>query len=448
MSLVPPDDSPTPKPPDSRLPEQFRRLPLEKRRDLLRAACEPAEEEWASLCAGPHLLELTDLMVESAVGCLPVPVGVATGFLIDGEEVAIPMAVEEPSVVAAASFAARLVRQGGGFTTSATEPVMSAQIFLEGAGEGGLEAIRAREGEIRAMVDASQPGMKRRGGGYRGLELTRLPESGILRVDVLIDVRDAMGANVLNTVAESLRAPMESWSGGRCLMCILGNAARERRARAEFSLPLYRLRGAGGAFTPPEVAARIVRAGELARDDQERAVTHNKGIMNGISSLALATMNDTRAIEAAAHAWAARDGRYRGLSEYRLRDDRLEGSLELPLCFGTVGGSVSFHPASRLALRILGNPDSRRLARIAAALGLAQNLAAVLALVTRGIQQGHMKYHAARLAYTAGAHGEEIRAVAEELGKRMVFTPAAALDALRKLREPPAPRAPRARGGA
>jgi len=435
MSPVPRDNSPTPKPPDSRLPEQFRRLPLEQRRDLLRAACEPAEEEWASLCAGPHLLELADLMVESAVGCLPVPVGVATGFLIDGEEVAIPMAVEEPSVVAAASFAARLVRQGGGFATSATEPVMSAQIFVEGAGEGGLEAIRAREGEIREMVDGSQPGMKRRGGGYRGLELTSLPESGILRVDVLIDVRDAMGANVLNTVAESLRAPMESWSGGRCLMCILGNAARQRRARAEFSLPLYRLRGAGGgSFTPPEVARRIVRAGELARDDEERAVTHNKGIMNGISSLALATMNDTRAIEAAAHAWAARDGRYRGLSEYRLHDDRLEGSLELPLCFGTVGGSVSFHPASRLALRILGNPDSRRLARIAAALGLAQNLAAVLALVTRGIQQGHMKYHAARLAYTAGAHGEEIRAVAEELGKRMVFTPAAAQEALRKLR--------------
>ncbi|MBN1834850.1 MAG: hydroxymethylglutaryl-CoA reductase, degradative [Spirochaetales bacterium] len=435
MSTAPPEHGQPLERTGPRLPDQFRKLPLEQRREALRQSCRPAEEEWDSLCSGQRLLDLADLMVESAVGCLPVPVGVATGFLIDGEELSIPMAVEEPSVVAAASFAAGLVRQGGGFVTSATEPVMSTQLFVDGVPEAGLDAVRAREGEIRQLVDSSQPGMKRRGGGYRGLELTILPETGILRVDVLIDVRDAMGANVLNTVAESLRQPVESWSGGRCLMCILSNAARRRRGRAQFSLPVDRLRRIGGGrFGAEEVARRVVRAGELARDDEERAVTHNKGIMNGISSLALATMNDTRAIEAAAHAWAARDGRYRGLSEYSLNGNRLEGRLELPLSFGTVGGSVSFHPASRLALRILGNPDSRRLARIAAALGLAQNLAAVLALVTGGIQRGHMKYHAARLAYTAGARGQEIRAVAEELGREMVFTAAEAGEVLRRLR--------------
>jgi hydroxymethylglutaryl-CoA reductase len=263
----------------------------------------------------------------------------------------------------------------------------------------------------------------------------RLQDTGILRVDVLMDVRDAMGANVLNTVAESLRAPLEQWSGGQCLMCILSNAARQRRALAGFSLPVERLRAvAGSAYTPEQVARRIVRAGELARDDDERAVTHNKGIMNGISSLALATMNDTRAVEAAAHAWACRDGRYRSLSDYRLRDGRLEGRLELPLAFGTVGGAVSFHPASRLALRLLGNPDSAGLARIGAALGLAQNLAALLALVTGGIQRGHMRYHAARLAYKAGARGEEIRAVADRLGERMLFSTEEAERALRRLR--------------
>ena len=393
------------------------------------------EEEWASLCASPHLLELADLMVESAVGCLPVPVGIATGFLIDAVELSIPMAVEEPSVVAAASFAAHLVRQGGGFVTSATEPLMSAQVFLDGVAEDRLEAIRSREAQIGEMIDSSQPAMKRRGGGFRGLVVTRLPETGIVRVDVLVDVRDAMGANVLNTIAESLRAPLEQWSGGRCLMCILSNAGRERRARASFALPVDRLRPSGGAgITAQEVARRIVRAGELAREDHERAVTHNKGIMNGISSLALVTMNDTRAIEAAAHAWAARDGRYRGLSEYRLNGDLLEGTLELPLAFGTVGGAVSFHPASRLALRILGNPDSPRLGRIAAALGLAQNLAALVALVTGGIQRGHMKLHAARLAYQAGARGEEVRSVAEELGARMVFSLEEAGNTLRQLR--------------
>jgi hydroxymethylglutaryl-CoA reductase len=400
------------------LGESFSRLPLEERQRLLAAAAEA--QEWEAVSASPPLTTLSDIMVEGAVGCLPLPLAVASGFLIDGEELAVPMAVEEASVVAAASFAARMVRRGGGFATWATEPVMRAQVFLEKVSPGGEAGIAAREPEVRERVDRLQPSLLARGGGYRGLEVVRLPQTGLVRVDILIDVRDAMGANVLDAAAEQLRPLLQEASGGRVLLGILSNAAAERRAGARFALPLGELKPAGwreeaGGPDRAEIARRLVLAGELAQEDPSRAVTHNKGIMNGITSLALATMNDARAIEAAAHAWAARGGRYRGLSRYRFDGRTLEGSLELPLAFASVGGAVGFHPASRLALRVLGFPDARRLARIAVALGLAQNLAALLALVTTGIQRGHMKLHAARLAYQVGARGAEIRQVAERL---------------------------------
>jgi hydroxymethylglutaryl-CoA reductase len=272
------------------------------------------------------------------------------------------------------------------------------------------------------------------------VEVTRLPETGLVRVDLLIDVRDAMGANILDTAAEHLRPLLEELTGGKVLMGILSNAARERRAGARFALPVEKLQvvhaGYGEAeAAPPEAARRIVLAAELAREDPSRAVTHNKGIMNGISSLALATMNDTRAIEAAAHAWAARDGHYRGLSSYCFDGKILEGSMEMPLAFASVGGGVGFHPASRLALAVLGNPGGSRLARIAAALGLAQNFAALLALVTGGIQRGHMKHHAARLAYQAGARGTEVRRVAERLAAGSEYSREAAARVLALLRE-------------
>ncbi len=403
--------------------ESFRKLQLAQRQELIRSSFTPAEEEWDSVSPNPRLDELSDIMVEAAIGCLPIPLGLASGFLIDGEEVTIPMAVEEPSVIAAASFAARILRRGGGLSTWAEEPLMSAQIFIEGAGETAERALRREEGRLGELVDRCQPAMKARGGGFRGLELTRLPASGILAVELRIDVRDAMGANVLNTTAEALKADVERLSGGKALMCILSNAARQRLAGARFSLPVSKLSPLGPkGMNAPEVARRMVLASRVAQEDEQRAVTHNKGIMNGISSLALATMNDTRSVEAAAHAWACRQGHYRGLSVYTVQDTErgptLEGAIELPLALGSLGGAVSFHPASRLALRILGFPDGRRLARIAAALGLAQNFAALLALVTGGIQRGHMRHHAARLAYKAGARGEEVRRVAEVLAQR------------------------------
>lgn len=398
------------------LPTGFRKHDLPARRREVKTAFAIGEEEWESLSASVPLLSIADVMVESAVGCMPIPLGIADGFLIDGEELAIPMAVEEPSVIAAASFAAWLVRPDGGFTTWASPPLMTAQVFLEGVTEEGERKLAACGERVRSTLAPVLSSLVLRGGGFRELRVTRLSGSGTVRADLVIDVRDAMGANRLNTAAERVRPVLEKESGGRALMAILTNAARERLAGARFSIRVDRLgirlpAGMDGA----EAARRVARASALAQEDPSRAVTHNKGIMNGISSLALATMNDTRAVEAAAHAWAARGGQYRGLSNFAVEGDALSGELELPLAFATAGGSVDFHPAARASLAVLGTPDAPRLARIAAALGLAQNLAALLALVTTGIQEGHMRYHAARIAYRAGARGQEARTLAASL---------------------------------
>jgi hydroxymethylglutaryl-CoA reductase len=400
----------------SSLPAGFRKHDLTVRRREVQTSFAIGEEEWEGLSASMPLLSIADVMVESVVGCVPIPLGIADGFLIDGEEIAIPMAVEEPSVIAAASFAAWLVRQDGGFTTWAAPPLMTAQVFLEGVTEEGQKRLAACSELVRSTVAPVLSSLELRGGGFRDLRVTRLSGSGTVRADLVIDVRDAMGANRLNTAAERVRPVLEKESGGRALMAILTNAARERLAGARFTLRADRLgirlpAGMEGA----EAARRVARASALAQEDPSRAVTHNKGIMNGISSLALATMNDTRAMEAAAHAWAARGGQYRGLSTFAMEGDTLSGELELPLAFATAGGSVDFHPAARASLAVLGTPDAPRLARIAAALGLAQNLAALLALVTTGIQEGHMRYHAARIAYRAGARGQEARKLAAAL---------------------------------
>jgi hydroxymethylglutaryl-CoA reductase len=398
-----------------RLPAGFRKLEAAARREAVRRACGLPEDEWAGISCAPDQLELLDVMVESTVGCLPLPLGVAQGFLIDGEEVLVPLAVEEPSVVTAASYAAHLVRDDGGFTTWASEPLMTAQVFLESVSTRGEEALTGCGAELRQALEVPLASLAARGGGFRSFQVARLP-SGVVKVDLVIDVRDALGANRLNTAAESVRPLLERTSGGRCLMAILTNAATQRLAGARFSIPVNRLaHGLPAGMSGPEAARRIAAASVVAREDPSRAVTHNKGIMNGIASLALATMNDTRAVEAAAHLWAARDGQYRALSSFAVDGEKLTGEIELPLPLATAGGSVEFHPGARACLRILGNPDARHLSRIAAALGLAQNLAAVLALVTHGIQKGHMKYHAARLAYMAGARGADVRRLAERL---------------------------------
>jgi len=414
----------------------FHRHDLAERRDQLRASASFEPEEWESLSSTPFIQEISDAMVESAVGCSPIPLGIAEGFLVDGEEVTVPMAVEEPSVIAAAAFAARLVRAAGGFRTWATDPVMRAQVFLEGVTAEGERRLGGCEPRVKEHLAAHLASLEKRGGGYRGVQVARLPGNGVVRVDILVDVRDAMGANRLNTAAELARPILEETSGGRALMAILTNEARDRLAGAECRLPFSRLeRGLPAGMDGRECARRIAAAADVAREDPSRAVTHNKGIMNGITAVALATMNDTRAVEAAAHAWAARGGRYAGLSEWSIAGEELVGRLELPLALASAGGSVDFHPAARASFRILGFPGGTRLSRIAAAVGLAQNLAALRALVTYGIQKGHMRKHAARLAWLAGARGAEVRVLADRLHREGILDARAARLLLARLRE-------------
>ncbi|MFP4302024.1 MAG: hydroxymethylglutaryl-CoA reductase, degradative [Spirochaetaceae bacterium] len=406
------------------LPRNFRKESPAERRARLSELLEADEREWRLLAPTSELSDLAEVMVESALGAIPVPLGVASNMLIDGRIYQVPMAVEEPSVIAAATYAGGLISKHGGFSTDASEPVMTGQLLLEAARAGAEEAIEAGEEEIVRAMAPHLKRMSRRGGGYLGLGLRRLPKSDRLLVEINIDVRDAMGANIVNSAAEAARPVLERLSGGRALMAILTNSATRRVARARFSLPFHALRR--GELSGEEMAHRIVSANEFALEDADRAVTHNKGIMNGVSSLALATANDTRAVEAAAHAFAVRGGAYRALTRYEIRAETLRGELELPLALGTVGGATSFHPVATLALRLLSlNLDHRitagELSRVAVAVGLAQNLAALSALVGEGIQKGHMRLHAKRLAWKAGAGGEEIAPLSLAIWEGGVF---------------------------
>jgi hydroxymethylglutaryl-CoA reductase len=388
----------------------FRKSDLSSRRRLLAEAI--GGDAWLqagleftgpAAGSGPGLC-LADAMVENAWGVLPIPMGLAGGFLIDGRAAVLPMATEEPSVIAAASYAATIVARHGGFETWSAEPVMTAQVFLEQPAGTAREAclparLAARAPEFQAALADLLAGMARRGGGWRGMDADWLDSLPVLRVQVHVDTRDAMGANLLNSCAERLCPLLEQASGLKPLMAILSNAAIGRLAGARCCLPVDEL-GRGDCRGRP-FAGRIALACQVADADPSRGVTHNKGIMNGISALALATGNDTRAIEAAAHAWAARGGRYRSLSAWAVEGDSLVGSLELPLPFATVGGATGCHPVAALNLSLAASGDATALSRAAAALGLAQNLAALQALVGAGIQAGHMKLHDRRSSWKA-----------------------------------------------
>ena len=418
------------------LPRDFRKLSTRAKRELLENLLALTPEEVSASRANEELLDLSEVMVESAVGVMPVPLGVASGIIVDSQVVNVPMAVEEPSVIAAATYAGRLIsRAGGGFSTSTTGQVMTAQIAIDQPREGASERITSAERELHARVLPILGPMTKRGGGYRGVEVSHLTDSGLLVVYLHVDTCDAMGANIINTAAEALREPLERLSGGEVLMAILTNAAPRRRARADFSLPVATL--SRGAKTGEEIARRIVRANQFANSDPLRAVTHNKGIMNGITSLALATGNDTRAIEAAAHAHAVRDGRYRALTEYRVEGETLHGTLDLPLAMGTVGERSTFIPPPASPLRSSswnGERSADRLSRIAVSIGLAQNMAALMALVGEGIQSGHMKQHSRRLAWKAGARDQEINDLAGRIWEGGVFNIEAATVLLHTLR--------------
>ncbi|WP_035856380.1 hydroxymethylglutaryl-CoA reductase, degradative [Cryptosporangium arvum] len=401
------------------------------------AGLPPAELDVLDPGAGLSI-EQADHMIENVVGLLGVPLGVGTNFVVDGVDRLVPMATEEPSVVAAASNAARMAREHGGFTTSNSGSVMIAQIQLVDVPDPGAAAFRLREAsaEILALADLQDPVLVSFGGGARAVEVRELPtRTGVqVIVHLHVDVRDAMGANAVNTMAEALAPRLAEIAGGRAILRILSNKADQRlvRARATFDRDLL-----GGA----EVVRDIVHASAFAEADPYRAATHNKGIMNGITAVVLATGNDTRAVEAGCHSHAARDGGYRALSRFeQTPEGHLAGTLEVPLAVGLVGGATRAHPVARAAVRILGIGTAVELGAVIASVGLAQNLAACRALAAEGIQRGHMTLHARTIAASAGAEPHEVAPVASRIVAERKIRAEYAAEVLAELRgsTPPA----------
>jgi hydroxymethylglutaryl-CoA reductase len=358
-------------------------------------------------------------MVENAIGLFSLPLGIATNFLINRQDYLVPMVIEEPSVIAAVSNAARLFREGGGFTTHSDEPIMIGQIQLLDidSPDEAVSAIHQHKMQLIAEANRIGGSIVERGGGARDIETRIIPNTSVghmVIIHLLYDTREAMGANAINTAVEHLAPFIEEITGGRVNLRILSNLTDKRKAYAEGMIPAQFL--ARDEISGEQAVRSIVEAGIFAEVDPYRATTHNKGIMNGIDAVVIATGNDWRAVEAGAHAYAARNGTYSSLTKWWQDDDgNLRGSIELPLAVGTVGGATRVHPTAGVALKILGNPSSRELAEIIACVGLAQNLGAIRALATEGIQHGHMRMHARQLAVAAGATDEQVNQVARQL---------------------------------
>jgi hydroxymethylglutaryl-CoA reductase len=402
----------------SRLPA-FYDLDVEDRADQVSRWAELDDEERAVLATGGLSSERADQMIENVVGTHGLPLGIAPNFLINEREYLIPMAIEEPSVVAAASYMAKIVRAAGGFATCSDDPVMIGQMQVLDVSD--LRAARfyliCQKRQLLDVANKIDPVVVSLGGGARDLEVRVLPDSPtgpMLIVHLLYDTRDAMGANTVNTATEALAPRVEELTGGRVHLRILSNLADRRLARAKCVIPPELL--GFDDFEGDRVVQGMVEAYAFAVVDPYRAATHNKGIMNGIDAVALACGQDWRAIEAGAHAYAVRNGQYTSLSTWtRDRLGNLVGTLELPLAVGTVGGATRVHPGAQVALKILGVQSARELAEVMAAVGLAQNLGALRALSTEGIQRGHMALHARQVAIAAGASGNQVQVVASRL---------------------------------
>lgn len=360
-------------------------------------------------------LEQADRMIENVIGTTAFPIGVATNFLINGREYLIPMATEEPSVVAAASNAAKMARPKGGFRTESTPPVMIGQIQLVNV-KNPTEAVKKildEKKRILAKANEQDPVLVKFGGGAVDLQVriieTQLGQMTIIHL--LVDVRDAMGANVINTMCEAISPIIGKLTGGRVFLRIVSNLATSRLARANATFSKEALGG-------DKVVDGILQAYAFAAADPYRCTTHNKGVMNGVTAVALATANDTRALEAGAHAYAAMGGTYKPLTHWKKTPDgNLEGNIEIPVAVGMIGGATAVHPIAKICRKIMGVKSARGLGEVMAAVGLAQNLAAMRALATEGIQGGHMKLHARNIAVMAGATGELIDKVAARLVK-------------------------------
>lgn len=404
----------------SRIPG-FYNYSLEERGDQLLRRGLLTPEEFATLKGGPAGLsaEQADHMIENVIGRYALPLGLGLNFIINGREVLIPMVVEEPSIVAGASFMAKLARPTGGFFAHTTPPEMIGQIQILDVPEPHSARLRLLEHKEALLSLAAEidPILQKLGGGPRDLEVRLIGDSPIgtfLVAHLIYDVRDAMGANAINTACERLAPHIERITGGRVHLRILSNLADRRLARARVTIRTADL--AFDGFSGEQVRDGIMAAWAFAAADPYRAATHNKGIMNGVDAVILATGNDWRAIEAGAHAYAARSGRYTSLSTWRKdTDGNLTGTLEMPMAVGIVGGATRVHPAAQTALKLMGVKTAADLAEIAVSVGLAQNLAALRALATEGIQRGHMSLHARQVAIAAGATGDAIERIAAQM---------------------------------
>ncbi len=402
----------------------FYNLTLDERLKSLADATHQTPEDLIRLSNGLHT-DIASHMIENFVGIYGLPLGIGLNFTVNGRDVLVPMVIEEPSVIAGASFMAKLARTNGGFIAESTDPLMIGQLQvleIDNLHEA-KQKILAHKDELIKFVDETESSLKKRGGGARDIEARIIEDSPIgsfLVVHLIVDVRDAMGANAVNTACERLAPRVEAITGGKVHLRILSNLTDRRITRARCTIPVKELEIVGRDGIPPfsgeQVRDGIIAAYAFAAADPYRAATHNKGIMNGVDAVVIATGNDWRAIEAGAHAYAARSGKYTSLSTWSKDESgNLVGELEMPLAVGIVGGATKVHPAAQAAIKLMNVKSAGELAEIIVSVGLAQNMAALRALATEGIQRGHMSLHARQVAIAAGATGDHIEKVAAQM---------------------------------
>lgn len=417
---------------NSRIPG-FYKLPPEERLKVIVKMTGLSGDDVALLTAGLGV-EQADRMVENVIGTFQVPLGIATNFIIDGRELAIPMATEEPSVIAAASNGARMAREGGGFVTSSTGPIMRAQIQATGIADpfAARQEILTHKDELTRVANALDPMLVKFGGGVKDIEVYVIDSrvGPMVVTHLIVDCRDAMGANAVNTMAEALAPRIERITGGRVYLRIISNLADLRLSRAK---AVFKAEGIGGK----EVVEGIIQAAALAEVDPYRAATHNKGIMNGATAVVMATGNDTRAVEAGAHSFASKSGMYKSLTRYeKNKEGDLVGTIEMPVAVGLVGGATRVHPVAKTAVKILGVKSADELSRIIASVGLAQNFAALRALASEGIQRGHMTLHAKNVAVQAGARCDLVEIVAARMAAERRISLDRATELMKELDKP------------
>lgn len=423
----------------SRIPG-FYKMEINERRNLLENQLNLSKEKKDTLYTNEALnLETADKMIENVIGTFQLPLGLGLNFLINDKEYKIPMAVEEPSIIASASYIARIVRDAGGFKTEATDRVMIGQIQVVGCEDFDLAKQTILEGkaDLIKLANEAYPSLEKRGGGAEDLDVRILNESEskfnkMLVIHLYVNTCDAMGANIINTMVESLAPTVEELTQGKVYLRILSNYADRSLAKATCTIPTKLLDTEG--FTGEEVRDGVIHAYEFAASDPYRAVTHNKGIMNGIDPVIIATGNDWRAVEAGAHAYAARSGQYGSMTTWsKNTNGDLVGELELPMSLGIVGGASRVHPMAGLVYEILDIESASELAQVVVAVGLAQNLGALRALVTDGIQKGHMALHSRSVAMAAGATGEIVDVVADQMIKEKQIRVGRAEELLKEL---------------